>query len=374
MRCDFLIAVMALGFFAGAADAQTSFAEAAPQPVPVQPPPMPFPPPVSIQPPPVPVQPPPVYVQPPPPAVYYNPTDEVWPVRADVGAPSQERLWIGVGLLLGWSERSRLPASLTVPATGTKIGFPTIQNDDSTAGIVIQGGVWLDTNQTHGVDASYLDLNDSYTQRDPRIIHTPIGQFHAASATVDSEYATADVNYRHPLYDADNLRVDGVIGYRFARLTDTARVGTIVANANFGAIRYHDRGDAQNDFNGGQLGLAGSYHMGPWTLNATGKIALGGVHSEASFHGASAAAILADAPGTIPSLSVNQFAVLPSVSLMLSRQIWGRSRIYVGYEFQYLSRTVRATDTFDALATGVPLKGDTGFWAQGVTLGWEWRY
>ena len=91
-----------------------------------------------------------------------------------------------------------------------------------------------------------------------------------------------------------------------------------------------------NDFNGVQLGMAMDYKMGPWTFNATGKVALGGVHSEAGFEGASAVAILngrarhdSELGAPRNSRAAGRLADAQPPALY--------SRVYVGYEFQYLS-------------------------------------
>ena len=80
--------------------------------------------------------------------------------------------------------------------------------------------------------------------------------------------------------------------------------------------------------------------------------------------------------GTINYGWTSHFAVVPAVSYDVGYRFWGAHRVTVGYQFQYLSRAARGTDALCTLAdpTRNPLAGGSGFWAQGLTLGLEFRY
>jgi len=83
-------------------------------------------------------------------------------------------------------------------------------------------------------------------------------------------------------------RIDVLAGYQFTRLVDslaisnrqtsidpngTVPVGTVIEN--------FDAFVAQNEFHGGQLGLAGEYQGRCWSLELLGKVALGAMHEPA---------------------------------------------------------------------------------------------
>lgn len=282
------------------------------------------------------------------------------PVIVDEGPLGPDRLWIGVGLLLGWSERSRVPETFTFPATGDTLSFPKPKKPVVAAGTTLQGGFWFGESLQHGVDASFLNLGNWYEIRS--------NSSNASPAELETRYGTGDVNYRHRIYQAPGVRIDGLVGYRYAGLRDTTQVTNRFIDPRFGTVRFRDTAEAWNDFNGGQLGLAGVWDLGPWMFSGTAKIALGGTHSEIDYHGAST--VFANMPDGVNLLSEDRFAVLPSVSLMLSRTMWGHSRFYVGYEFQYLSQVARSADAFNDVRPSYK----SHFWAQGVTLGIEWRY
>src|SRR5262249_39230828 len=86
------------------------------------------------------------------------------------------------------------------------------------------------------------------------------------------------------------------------------------------------------------------------------------------------------------------FAVAPEVSVRLGVEIFGRARLFVGYNFLYLSEVARPGDQIDRNVnpTGMPLSTRSGFffgpplpafafqsadfWAQGLMFGLEYRY
>ncbi|HEY2783882.1 MAG TPA: BBP7 family outer membrane beta-barrel protein [Fimbriiglobus sp.] len=313
------------------------------------------------------------YVPPPPlpaaPPVYL--TEDPLDARTVFQRP--DRLWVRVGLVLGWSDRAKLPATWVPPATGTPVRFSESPSASERSGFLLDGGFWLDDARIHGFDASYLELGDCFRQIDGTPVPTSIGTYDNAIAHLGSWWDSADVNYRHNFLDRDALRVDGLIGYRYASLSDHARVGQVLPDPVDGAVIYRDRGAATNEFNGGQLGLAMTYTLDRWAFSATGKIALGTVLSRVRLSGDSAAALVG-APLDFGSSS--QFAVLPSLTYDVSWRFWRNNYFTLGYQFQYLNRTVRGADAFGVYANpgSNPLQATSGFWAQGLTLGWQFKY
>jgi hypothetical protein len=90
--------------------------------------------------------------------------------------------------------------------------------------------------------------------------------------------------------------------------------------------------------------------------------------------------------------SRSAFAVLPEANVRLGFLLGERSRVFVGYQFMYLSHAVRAGDQIDRTvdltqlqppnpaaimlpSTRPAMPFDRGdFWAQGLSFGLEWRY
>jgi hypothetical protein len=70
------------------------------------------------------------------------------------------------------------------------------------------------------------------------------------------------------------------------------------------------------------------------------------------------------------------FSVVPAAAYDVSWRFWNPRRLTVGYQFQYLSRAARAADVFTTFAdpTHSPVNQPGRYWAQGLTLGLEFRF
>jgi hypothetical protein len=295
------------------------------------------------------------------------------PVFSEPPVSRFDRFWIRTDYVFAWADRASLPATWTNPATGTTVTVPSAPHSSVQDGFYLEGGFWLDAARTHGFDASYFTLYDTYCQLDPTPVGTFAGVFPNAVVQVESWVDSADVNYRHPLYERDSLRIDGLLGYRFFGLTERAWVDTVMPGAADEVFFFHDRGSAWTQFHGGQLGLALSWQGDRWAFGATGKVALGASFTSASLAGASAAALQGR---TIDFGTTSGFAVVPAASYDVSWRFWGPHRLTFGYQFQYLSRAARAADVFNALAvpSQSPVSPTGRYWAQGLTLGLEFRF
>jgi hypothetical protein len=164
-----------------------------------------------------------------------------------------------------------------------------------------------------------------------------------------------------------------------------------------------DQFNADTDFYGGQVGLQADWRHGPVSLELAGKLALGAAAERVTVAGTTIVAgggmfpLIQD--GGLLAVGSNSgrhsrsaFAVLPEATARLGYQLGEHARVFVGYNFLYLSDAVRAGDQVDRvvnpalaplLATSVPVDGPerprfafrrSDFWAQGVLIGLEGRY
>ncbi len=216
--------------------------------------------------------------------------------------PAADRCWAAPSVLLGWTE----PSCRVAPPMR--------------AGLALDGGVWLDGDGRHGIDAG--------------AVYWPPSAGRAGSDELRTRSVTADVGYRRRLVQRDGLRLDGLVGYRFAYVGEDAATGPRQA-------------EARTAFHGGELGLSAAGRWERWAADLAGKVGLGASVIDADLSGDSA-----------------RFAVAPAVSARVGRELTGCARVFAGYTLTYLSRAARAADPPAA----------SEFWAQGVTLGVEWRY
>jgi hypothetical protein len=161
-----------------------------------------------------------------------------------------------------------------------------------------------------------------------------------------------------------------------------------------------DRFGVTNSFYGPQVGASAGLRYGPFSLDVTGKLALGLLHQTAKVQGGTvlhlddgtiatyAGGVLAQ-PGGGP-LSNDEFAAIPEVSLAAGWQPAAWLRVLAGYDFLYISRITRAGNlvggvdsrqvfqlsSFDSTAR-TPSQARFpagGLWVQGLTCGLELRF
>jgi hypothetical protein len=348
------------------------------------------------------------------------------------------RCWVGADYLLWRVKGDALPPLVTgapagvSPVTGavTLFGDQHVNNDWRSGGRVY-AGCWLDCQQTLGLEASFFALGDATTNfnaasnGDPALarpfFNTATGQPDAelvafpgvlagrVAVTETSSLLGAGAWLRHNLCCGDCFRLDGLLGYRWLRLTDHLGISEDLTSidptskvAPLGTqLTVADRFAAANNFHGLDLGLSGEYRRGPWVLQATARVALGATLSDLDVFGAGTVTVPGFAPvtnaGGLLALSSNSghftrdhFAVVPEVGVKLGYQVTSNLRAFVGYNFLYWTQVVRPGGQIDtainpSLLPPVmpPVAGAfrpeprmtaTEVWAQGISLGLEFRF
>lgn len=197
-------------------------------------------------------------------------------------------------------------------------------------------------------------------------------------------------------------RMDMLVGYRYMQLEDTLRIRESLATVdptNPTYFNLRDSFDSSNEFHGADIGLLWEGYKGPWSLELVGRVAFGNTSQEVTIAGSttttSNGTSITD-PGALLALDSNigtytrdEFTVLSEASATLGYALSPRSRFLVGYTFIYWPGVVRAGDHIDLnvntdlippaqTTTGEDVPAfafsDTGFWAQGLSLGMEYRW
>lgn len=230
-----------------------------------------------------------------------------------------------------------------------------------------------------------------------------------------------DANLRRKLCCGPKYWLDGLIGFRHTQLEDTLNFSEDIGPvSNASRTLVSDSFGTNNVFNGGQLGLEAEWRFCPrLTLGGSFKIAAGNMHQTININGSTtiengnfngntfarqtqSGGLLAQGTN-IGSHSADRFAVVPEIGLKFGWDITQHWRFYAGYNVLYISNVVRAGEQLDlrvnrtqsafagvdangvangshgVLAPGSPatpavLFRTTEFWAQGVSLGLEYRY
>jgi hypothetical protein len=344
------------------------------------------------------------------------------------------RVWASAEYLLWFVRSANVPPLLTTSPTGTPLGTagilgqPTttvLFNNNNLAGDLRNGGrftlgFWIPGCDGFGLEASYFFLgqinsNFSAASNGSPILMRPFTESPAGvplaipTAFPGVVAGTFNVNSNSYLWGAEfNVRrklwcgccgyVDLLGGYRFFQLQDGLNISDVetplIGPPGQPSFLVNDSFFTRNTFNGGQLGIDAQWNFWRhWFFGATTKVAIGDIHQTISINGSTSGAanlpfgVLA-LPSNIGTFSRDRFGVLPSGTFKVGYYFTPRWRVWVGYDFMYLSSVVRASEQIDLTLNHNLLPGGTGvgparpavpfntqgFWAQGVTFGLEYRW
>jgi hypothetical protein len=294
-------------------------------------------------------------------------------------------------------------------------------------GIWVTLGGWFNEGHTTGVEANFIYLGTEVTHFSaasdgipilarPFIFEDPTdprfgqnGSLKIAfpglvrgnfEANASSSFTTTDVYLRQALCCGCCCRLDGLIGYRYARLRDTLEIAELEiggpASAAPGLPFLINEGfDTRNEFNGGEIGLIGEYMCNCWIFRGIVKCAFGNTAREVDIHGTTQVAGLTEnggflaLPSNIGSHDDNVFSVIPEIDLRIGYAITPGFRVFLGYSFLLWTGVARPGEQVDLRVNtsqpplgpalvGQPLPAfsfrSSDFWAQGVNFGVEFRF
>ena len=178
-------------------------------------------------------------------------------------------------------------------------------------------------------------------------------------------------NLRYKLCCGPNFKVDLLAGYRNFNMSEGVSINE---NLNFGGgnNQISDNYNVNNAFNGGQLGIDAEWRFLPrWSVAGQFKLALGDVHESVGISGSQSNPFLfvPNSPAAvgffanssnIGNYSRDQFAVLPEINFRLGLDMCTNVRMFVGYNFLFLSSAVRAGDAIDTTINQNNLFGGPG--------------
>jgi hypothetical protein len=265
------------------------------------------------------------------------------------------RFWVRADYLLWTTAGERLPRPLAavVPADDRSTeGFRS--------GFRLDTGVWLNHAQTLGVGGGFFTLGTG--ERTTPI--TPGDGSGPMDLTRTTDLIGAEANALVNLACSDRYRIDLLGGYRFLRLDESLGLGPA------GTPEVRGQVVTRNQFHGGQLGLTGGVRYGRLFADLTGKVALGVLRESAE------SGVTLFPPASLGG--ANEFVALPEADFSLGYQVSDHLRATAGYTLMYLSRAARPGEVTDAALVSLArpfAESHTGdFWAQGVSLGLEYRY
>lgn len=199
------------------------------------------------------------------------------------------------------------------------------------------------------------------------------------------------------LVNSPNCYVTVLGGFKYIDLRESITVDQVFLDTLApGNLSVHDGFTSRNQFYGATAGLRGGTMLwGCVGLEMTGKLSMGPVQQEYTAAGAttatgtpfginpgSAASGILALPSNSGSFTRNEFIIIPEGQAKLSVDLFSNLRLFVAYDFLYMSSVVRASSQIDRnvnptqnpfflTATGTPAPlpsfNRTDFWAQGVS-------
>lgn len=349
------------------------------------------------------------------------------------------RLWARADYLLWWFQGNSMPALVTTspsdtavenagvlgqPETSVLFGHQRI-DDSARHGARLTLGYWLNDWQSWGVEGHYLYVGeaangdyaadstgepilarpffnvqsgaeDSLVVAYPGILEGQIG------ISTSSDLHSAGLLLRRTWFRDHYGELALVGGYRYFRYGESLNIDSrsvVVDPTGIIAIGttldVHDAFATQNDFHGGEIGLAADRCRGPWSLDFLAKLAMGNVHQQLSITGSNRVTVPGSAPldrtgghlarfSNIGESSNNRFIFLPELSVNLRYAITPSLSAHVGYTTLYLTDVLRTGSQIDHRIglSGAPAPvmhpvaqaNETSMWVQGMNVGIEWRF
>ncbi len=307
------------------------------------------------------------------------------------------------------------------------VGGNRLLDTDARSGGRFTVGFWLDRCHSRAIESSFFVLEESSDGIDNQSSGTPLLArpfFNVQTGAQASQVIAAggistggvfvstyndllggDVLVRRTLSDCCDRRVDFLYGYRYARLKEGLAIRDELTSINPASpiplgtvIGGLDSFDTANRFHGGELGLDWVIRRDGWSVSFLSKVALGNMRQTASVGGFTTVAVpgvapvttvggLLTQPSNIGSYERDVFAVIPEFGVTLRGNLTQRLEASFGYTFLYLSDVIRPADQVDLSVDPRQITNPAGaqpfpafsfngtdYWAQGISLGLEYRY
>ena len=369
------------------------------------------------------------------------------------------RFWVSAEYLYWVAKGQQLPPLATTgPATASRatagvLGQPGTQtlyggngrnyNDDWRSGFRLRAGVWLDQCQRFGLEGDFFFIgksrdnfvaasdgsqvitrpffnvlqNRNDTQlvsfggtpgtNDTQLVSFPGVLAGSVAVRNESQFIGGGFNFLCNLCCDPCGRLDFLFGYRYLNLRDEVTINenlTALAGSSVPAgtrFLIQDRFRTNNDFHGGNIGLAYERRFGSFFLGVRPSVALGVTHSVTTIDGSTTIVQPNGTSQTYPGglltqtsnigkYTTDSFGVVPEINVRAGAQVTEHLRAYVSYNYIFWSNVLRAGEQIDsrvntnqiapsqglgggpAFPAFTPMK--SGYWVQGVGFGLEYRF
>lgn len=337
--------------------------------------------------------------------------------------------WFGsVELLLMFRKGDRLPALVTTGDSVANGGTTVLVGEDRiledmTAGGRVTIGTWIDSqqnrslvlrgwaageetfnfarnqNQTSILGRPFLDLTPGNPPAGLQVIAdgvTNTTDFGSINVSASSNVYGGDFSIRQYWYGKYGASVDFLYGYQFMRFDEDLRI-TSQTLAGTTQLDVTDSIQAENEFHGGQFGVATNYREGCWSFSGLLKVGFGALERRTILSGRTEV-LNGPPPSNVDpqgllvrntnSGTVNDhtFAWVPELDLTWGYRRFPCYELTFGYHIVALTDAIQTSGILDPqLASNLsdPFSGDARparafddetFYVQGIHFGLEYVY
>jgi hypothetical protein len=327
--------------------------------------------------------------------------------------------------------KNKVPGAIGQPGTTVLFGDAGI-GFRTASGMRLTLGTWINAESTIGIEAAGFGTeqraNDFFTASDitgnpllavpfinqttqppgpsAHVISNPLKTTGDVLVAASLQRWGVDVSGIYCFWRQSGAEFSVLAGMRYEDLLEGLRILqhslTISTKTN---TTFDDHFNTRNQFFGAQAALRFHWQHDIWVFDATSKVAVGTTHQvvniqgDSSQFGAKAAPMgsfsggLFTQPSNIGQTAANPAVAIPSLELKLAYQLTPRLRVFAGYEVLYWNQVVRPSDQIDrninlsqsvllgttqGLLSGpaqpAPLFHRSGFWAQEMNFGMEFRF
>ncbi|MEM6472803.1 MAG: BBP7 family outer membrane beta-barrel protein [Planctomycetota bacterium] len=272
--------------------------------------------------------------------------------------------------------------------------------------IVLRG--WFAGEETSGfatddiatavITRPFFDVSDGITPEESTLVVAfPDLASGSISVQADSNVYGADISMRQLWYKGMGGTIDLLYGYQYLGLDESLAISSTSTSlsddfAPVGSVRsVIDDFDVENDFHGGQLGIATNYREGCWSFSSLAKVGFGSLSRRVTRTGTDFRSIDANNftdPNGLLIRSTNSgertdntFSWVPELDFTLGWQHFPSFDVTVGYHVIAVTDAVQVSGTIDPeLASNLvdppvgaqrpsPTLRDNTFYVQGIHFG-----
>ncbi len=349
------------------------------------------------------------------------------------------RVWFTGEVLAWWMRGSWTPPLVTGSAPGTPLEDAGILGRPGTAilfgderinsavrgGFRVGMGVWLNREQTWGLEGSFFVLSrqeDGFVANglggqilarpffdveanaaDSALVSFPGLVSGAVAVSSYSELLGSDFSVRRRLSCSSDCcggrRIDLVAGFRYLRLAEQLdiyeNIQTLDGDQQVPAgtrFLISDRFTTRNEFYGGQIGVMAETWQGRWFASFRGVIGLGTNRQSAQLEGSTTVIVPDLGPVTFPGgllvqpsnlgqFNRSQFAVVPELSFQVGCHLTDNLRVFLGYNLIWWTNVIRPGDLVDLAVDPSQVVARPAFgwntsdaWIQGISGGVQIRF